>query len=38
MGVSALRPERAGLRTEKLRQELGESLTAPAEALRKLSG
>jgi dTDP-4-dehydrorhamnose reductase len=38
MGLSAARPERAGLRTEKLRQELGDNLTAPAEALRELSG
>ena len=37
MGLSAARPERAGLRTEKLRQELGENLTAPAEALRELA-
>ena len=37
MDLSAARPERAGLRTEKLRQELGEKLTAPAEALRELA-
>jgi dTDP-4-dehydrorhamnose reductase len=38
MGLSAVRPERAGLRTEKLRRELGVNLTAPAEALRELAG
>ena len=36
MGLSAARPKGAGLRTEKLRQELGENLTAPPEALREL--
>jgi dTDP-4-dehydrorhamnose reductase len=38
LGLSAARPERAGLRTEKLRQETGESLTAAADALRELAG
>ena len=37
MHLSAARPERAGLRTEKLRQELEDKLTAPAEALRALA-
>jgi dTDP-4-dehydrorhamnose reductase len=37
MKLSAARPERAGLRTEKLRQELGESLTASAVALREMA-
>jgi dTDP-4-dehydrorhamnose reductase len=38
LGLAAARPERAGLRTEKLRQETGESLTAAADALRELAG
>jgi dTDP-4-dehydrorhamnose reductase len=37
MGLSAARPQRAGLRTDKLRQKLGDNLTAPAEALRELA-
>lgn len=37
MGLSAARPERAGLRTKKLRQELGESLTSSADALREMA-
>ena len=37
LGLKAPRPERAGLRTDKLRQELGEDLTTPAEALRQLA-
>jgi dTDP-4-dehydrorhamnose reductase len=37
LGLSATRPEKAGLRTEKLRQELGEELTAPREALREFA-
>ncbi len=37
LGLSAPRPKRAGLVTAKLRQELGEPLTAPAEALRALA-
>jgi dTDP-4-dehydrorhamnose reductase len=37
LGLSAARPERAGLRTDKLRQELGEDLTAPGDALRELA-
>jgi dTDP-4-dehydrorhamnose reductase len=38
LGLAAARPERAGLRTEKLRQETGETLMAPADALRALAG
>jgi len=38
MNLSAARPKRAGLRTERLREELGEKLTAPAKALRELAG
>ena len=37
LGLAAARPERAGLRTDKLRQDLGETLTAPADALRELA-
>jgi len=37
LGLIAKRPERAGLRTEKLRQELGGRLTAPRDALRELT-
>jgi dTDP-4-dehydrorhamnose reductase len=37
LGLSAVRPERAGLRTDKLRHELGDDLAAPGEALRELA-
>jgi dTDP-4-dehydrorhamnose reductase len=37
LGLAAARPERAGLRTEKLRQYLGVPLTAPADALREMA-
>ena len=37
LGLSATRPERAGLRTEKVRRYLGASLTGPADALRELA-
>jgi dTDP-4-dehydrorhamnose reductase len=37
LGLAAARPERAGLRTEKLRQDLGEALATPADALRELA-
>jgi dTDP-4-dehydrorhamnose reductase len=37
LGLAAARPERAGLRTEKLSQETGESLTPPTVALRELA-
>jgi dTDP-4-dehydrorhamnose reductase len=35
--LAAARPERAGLRTDKLRQYLGAPLTAPADALRDMA-
>ena len=38
LGLAAARPERAGLRTEKVRQETGETLMPPADALRELAG
>ena len=37
LGLAAPRPERAGLRTDKLRGYLGSTLTAPADALRELA-
>jgi dTDP-4-dehydrorhamnose reductase len=37
LGLAAARPERAGLRTEKLSQYLGASLTSPADALREMA-
>lgn len=37
MGLAAARPLRCGLRTEKLRQTLGQSLTAPTAALEEMA-
>ena len=37
LGLAAARPERAGLRTEKVGQYLGATLTAPREALREMA-
>ena len=37
LGLAAARPERAGLRTEKLRRDLGETLVSPTDALRALA-
>ena len=37
LGLAAARPERAGLRTNKLRQYLGATLTPPTDALREMA-